>query len=76
MRIKTLSLQETLLLILKDTESMRNFTVDSQRHWVYKNLYHQFSEALSLQEFKSHTNLNVSSMIRIQVTYNLEKLCV
>ncbi len=58
----------------QDTESTRNFTVDSQRHWVYENLYHQFSETLSLQKFKSHTNLNVSSMIRIQVTYDLQEI--
>ncbi len=58
----------------RDTESTRNSTVDSQRHWVYKNLYHQFSETLSLQEFKSHSNLNISLMIRVQVIYNLREI--
>ncbi len=57
-----------------DTESTRNFTVDSQRHWIYENLYRWFSETLSLQEFKSHTNLDISSMIRVQVTYDLQEI--
>ncbi len=57
----------------RDTESMRNSTVDSQRHWVYENLYRWFSETLSLQEFKLHTNLDVSSTIKVQVTYNLQE---
>ena len=56
-----------------DTEFMRNSTVNSQKHWVYENLYHWFSKTLSLQEFKSHTNLDISSTIRIQVTYDLQK---
>jgi len=58
----------------QDTEFMRNFTVNSQKHQVYKNFYHQFLKALSLQEFKLHTNFNVSSTIKIQVTYNLRKI--
>ncbi len=53
---------------------MRNSTVDSQKHQVYENFYHQFSETLSLQEFKSHTNLDVSLMIKIQVTYDLQEI--
>jgi len=57
-----------------DTKSTRNFTVDSQKHWIYENFYHWFSKTLSLQEFKSHTNLNVSSMIRIQVIYDLQEI--
>ncbi len=56
-----------------DTESTRNSTVDSQRHWVYENFYRQFSETLSLQEFKSHTNFNISLTIKVQITYNLQK---
>ncbi len=55
-------------------KSTRNSTADSQKHWVYENLYRWFSETLSLQEFKSHTNLNISSMIRVQVTYNLQEI--
>ena len=58
----------------RNIESTRDSTADSQRHWVYENLYRQFSEALSLQEFKSHTNLDVSLMIRIQVPYNLQEI--
>ena len=49
----------------QNTEFMKDFTVDSQRHWIYENLYHQFSETLNLQKFKSYTNLDVSSMIRV-----------
>ncbi len=45
----------------RESESMRISIVDSQSFWTY-------------QEFKSHTTLDVSSIIRIQVTYNLWKI--
>ncbi len=57
-----------------DTESTRDFTVDSQKHWIYENFYRWFSETLSLQEFKSHTNFDISLMIRIQVIYDLQEI--
>ena len=73
----TLSLSSQMRIWIYEnwsTESIRNFTVDSQRLWVYENLYHWFSETLKLQEFKSHTNLDISSIIRIQVTYDLQEI--
>ncbi len=57
---ENLSLWEFLSSILKDTEFMKTSIIDSQKLWVY-------------QEFKSHTIFNISSMIRIQVTYNLQE---
>ncbi len=47
---------------------------ESMRHRVYENFYRRFSETLSLQEFKSHTNLDISSTIKIQVTYDLREI--
>ncbi len=58
---ENLSLWEFLSSILRNIESTRISIVDSQRLWVY-------------QKFKSHTIFDVSSMIRIQVTYNLQEI--
>ncbi len=58
----------------QDIESTRNSTVDSQKHWVYENFYRWFSKTLNLQEFKLHTNFNILSTIRVQVTYNLREI--
>ena len=50
-------------LLRWESESMRISIIDSQRLWIY-------------QEFKSHTIFDVSSTIKVQVTYNLEKSCI
>ncbi len=58
---ENLNLWEFLSSILRNTESIRISIINSQRLWIY-------------QEFKSHTIFDISSMIRIQVTYNFQEI--